>query len=179
MSTMRTTPLLSFTAEAPGKGSLEADCALLWEESVYGEQRDGVLFCECKTYGQFGEKDFERIRYLAETFPGAVLVFSTFRKSLNSIEIAKITRIAKAGRKYWRSDRPINPVLILTGTELLDWQGPPYCWAEPHQKKFDHVHGLLKICDATQQIYLNLRSWEADWQIEWEKKRKRRSKTDT
>jgi len=58
--TIRTTPIFSFTAEAPGKGKLEADCALLWEESVYGERRDGVLFCECKTYGKFRGERFRK-----------------------------------------------------------------------------------------------------------------------
>jgi hypothetical protein len=173
MSTLRTTPLLSFTAEGPHKASLEADFALLWQESVYGEKKDGVLFGECKTYGHFSEGDFRRMRYLAEHFPGAVLVFSTLRKALTPYETGQITRIAKAGRKHWRADRPLNPVLILTGTELVDWQGPPYCWGDM-EKKFDHARGLLRVCDATQQIYLELPSWEAEWHARWEKKRQRR-----
>ena len=28
---------------------------------------------------------------------------------------SRLSSIAKRGRKYWESDRPINPVLILTG----------------------------------------------------------------
>ena len=94
MSTLRTTPLLSFTAEAPHKSQVEADFALLWQESIYGEQKDGVILGECKTYSQFTEKDFERMRYLAELFPGAVLVFASLRKSLTVFEVGRITRIA-------------------------------------------------------------------------------------
>jgi hypothetical protein len=74
-----------------------------------------VIVGECKTYGEFKEKDFARMRYLAETFPGAILVFSTLRKSLNANEVTEITRIAKAGREHWKADRPINPVLIGLG----------------------------------------------------------------
>jgi hypothetical protein len=111
------------------------------------------------------------MRQLANTFPGAVLVFSTLRKSLTPQEIKSITRIAKRRRKYWKSDRPINPVLILTGTELLHFSGPPHCWEESLQKKFDHVYGLIALCDATQQIYLNLPSWQTEWHEKWEKKR--------
>lgn len=174
MSTLRTTPVLSFTAEAPHKPELEADFALLWKESIYGEQQDGIVFGECKTYGRFGKKDFQRMRYLAAHFPGAVLVFSTLRKSLTPYETRQITRITKAGRKYWRADRPLNPVLILTGAELLNWHGPPYCWGEELRRKFDRAHGLLRLCDATQQIYLNLPSWEREWLERWEKIRHRR-----
>ena len=82
LRTLRTTPLLSFKAEAPQKTALEADFALLWEESVYGEERHGVIFGESKTYGEFGAKDYARMGYLAKAFPGAVIVFSTLRKSL-------------------------------------------------------------------------------------------------
>jgi len=174
MTTLRTTPVLSFKAHAPQKGALEADFAMLWKESVYGEEKDGALFGECKTYREFEKKDFERMRYLARTFPGAVLVFSTLRKSLTARETSEIGRIAKAGRRHWKADRPINPVLILTGTELLDWQGPPYCWDEGLQKRFQHLAGLLAVCNATQQIYLGMPSWETAWHEAWENKRKRK-----
>jgi hypothetical protein len=174
MAALHTTPVLSFKATSAQRKDLEADFALLWQESLYGEERDGVVFGECKTYGEFHEKDFDRMQYLAKTFPGAVLVFSTLRKSLTAREIGKIARITKAGRKHWKADRPINPVLILTGTELLDWQGPPYCWSDDLRQKFDRVHGLLEICDATQQIYLNLPSWHMEWNERREKLRKRR-----
>jgi hypothetical protein len=173
MHTLRRTPVLSFRAEGPNKKVLEADFAMLWEESVYGGRKDGIIFGECKTYGRFGRKDFDRMRYLAKTFPGAVLVFSTLRKSLTAKEIAGITRIAKAGRKYWKAERPINPVLILTSTELLSWVSPPHCWEDSLKNKFDRIAGLLEVCDATQQIYLKLDSWHADWQKKWEKRRQR------
>jgi hypothetical protein len=175
MSAMHTTPLLSFKAKSPQKRDLEADFAVLWQESVFGEQMDGVMFGECKTYGEFEEKDFDRMRYLAKAFAGSVLVFSTLRKSLTAREIAKISRIAKAGRRYWKADRPINPVLVLTGTELLNWHGPPYCWNEEVRRRFDHARGLLGVCDATQQIYLSLPSWQAEWHQKWEARRRRRA----
>jgi len=174
MSTLRTTPLLSFTADDPKGRKLEADIAMLWQESVSGEYQEGVLFGECKTYGQFAAEDFVRMRQLATLFPGAILLFATLRKSLTASEIRQITRIAMIGRKYWRAERPVNPVMILTGTELLDWHGPPYCWSEDLKKRFNHIHGLLRTCNVTQQIYLNLPSWETEWHRRWEKRRERR-----
>ncbi len=170
MSNLHITPILSFTAQASGKKDLEADFSMLWQESVYGENREGILFGESKTYGKFKKKDFDRMRFLAKTFPGAILVFSTLRKSLTSEEVAAITSITKRGRKKWKTDRPVNPVLILTGTELLTYSRPPYCWDDALQEKFGHQGDLLSICDATQQIYLDLPSWHA----EWHKKREER-----
>ena len=174
LTTLRITPVLSFEAEAPNKKAIEADFGAFWQESIFGEKREGFLFGECKTYGRFGKKDYDRMSYLARTFPGAVLVFSTLRKSLGSKEVAGITRIAKAGRKYWKTERRVNPVLILTGNELLQEFGPPYCWEDSVKKKFEHLSGLLAVCDATQQIYLNLPSWQAEWHERWEKRRQRR-----
>jgi hypothetical protein len=80
MHTMRTTSVASFTAEGADNTKLEADFTALWQESLYGEKKDGVLFGECKTYGRFQRKDFDRMRFIAKTFPGAVLVFVTLRK---------------------------------------------------------------------------------------------------
>jgi hypothetical protein len=133
------------------------------------------LFGECKTYGQFEAKDFIRMRRIAKAFPGAVLVFSTLRKALRAKEVDGIARVAKAGRKYWKPDHPLNPVLVLTGTELLHWTGPPYCWEAPVRDKFQHTSGLLGLCDATQQIYLKLPPWQAEWHKKWEEKRLRRA----
>jgi hypothetical protein len=63
--------------------------------------------------------------------------------------------------------------MILTGTELFSWFGPPYCWDDSVKKKFEMIAGLLGICDATQQIYLGLPSWQKEWFERWEKKRQR------
>jgi hypothetical protein len=113
------------------------------------------------------------MRYLAKMFPGAVLVFSTLRESLSSTEIAEIGKIAKAGRKHWKAERPVNAVLILTGKELFADLAPPYGWDHVTKKRFEHLHGLFDLCDATQQLYLNLPSWRAEWHEQFEKRRAR------
>lgn len=113
------------------------------------------------------------MRYLAKMFAGAVLVFSTLRKTLSPTEIVEIGKITKAGRKYWKAERPLNAVLILTGTELFSNSAPPYCWDDATKKRVNHVHGLLDLCDATQQLYLNLPSWRTTWHEQLEKRRAR------
>ncbi|PJM67515.1 hypothetical protein [Achromobacter ruhlandii] len=175
-SSRRSTSVPSFEATAPGKVSLEADLAMFWRDGSYGDDTAGILFGECKSYGLFKTKDFQRMRYLAETFPGAILVFSTLRESLTQDEIAALTRLAKFGRKYWKAERPVNPVLILTGTELLTWKRPPLCWNEELRKRFRNVHSLMEHCNASQQIYLGLPPWQEDWQTAFERRRRAREK---
>jgi len=87
ISSRRVTPVLSFVADAADGRTIEADLAMLWEEEILGARSGGVLFGECKTYGLFTAKGFRRMRYLAATFPGAVLVFSTLRESLTAGEV--------------------------------------------------------------------------------------------
>lgn len=176
VSSRRSTSVLSFEATSPGAVGLEADLAMFWRERIYGDDTAGILFGECKSYGIFKTKDFQRMRYLAETFPGAILVFSTLRESLTKEEITALTRLAKFGRKYWKAEQPVNPVLILTGAELLTWERPPHCWNEAFQKRFQNVHSLMEHCNASQQIYLGLPSWEEDWRAAFERRRRAREK---
>jgi hypothetical protein len=173
LTTLQTTPVLSFKAAAENKTDVEADFAMFWQDAIFGERQEGFLFGECKTYDIFKQKDFKRMEFLASQFPGAVLVFSTLRTTFTKQEVAGITRIAKKGRKQWKPGRPINPVMILTGTELLHWQGPPYCWEDSIRNKFDHLHGMIGLCDATQQLYLGLPSWQTEWHEKSEKRRAR------
>jgi len=119
MDTIRTTPVLSFKAEAPGKRELETDFALLWEDSIHGEHRQRTLFGECKTYGSVGHKDFDRMRYLAKMFPTCR---ARLQHTPNHVHVAgnQATHTNReSGRRYWKAGRPINPVLLLTGTELF------------------------------------------------------------
>lgn len=175
MTSLQKTAALSFTARGDGKPTLEADFALFWQQSLYGETTNGLVFGECKTYGKFKAQDVDRLRSIADAFPGAVLTFATLRKSLTPKEVSSIARLAKRGRKYWKNNRPINPVLILTGNELLSFHGPPYCWeGAGHPKKFERVAGLMSVCNATQELYLDLPSWESEWHEAWEKRRQKR-----
>ena len=65
-----------------------------------------------------------------------------------------------------------DPVLILTGAQLLTWQQPPQCWNEQLQERFQNVHSLLAHGNASQQIYLGLPSWQQDWHAAFERRRR-------
>jgi hypothetical protein len=175
--TLHTTSAFSFEATDSKGSKLEADFAILWQESMFDTVTNGTVFGECKTFGEFKAKDLAKMKFIADKFPGSILAFCTLRKELTKNEIREIAKLTKERRKYWKDEKPINPVLILTGNELLGHSRPPYCWRDMGlTQSFDHVHGLLEICNATQQIYLGLSSWWNDWHEEFEQRRIRRTR---
>lgn len=172
---IKLSPVFSFNAVNNDGKNLEADFAGFWQQnSSRRGNSEGLLFAECKTFNEFKAKDFERMSSLGKQFPGAILVFCSLRKQLTTKELASLTKIAKKGRKYWKNSRPLNPVMILTGTELLNTRGIPYCWDQALQDKFRHTYDILSMSDATQQVYLKLPPWEEEWHAELKKKREKR-----
>ena len=172
-----TTPFLSFTAEK-GDEKIEADLALFLKETRLGRTTIETLFAECKTYDHFKRDDIDRMLALSKGFPGAILVFVTLRKDLTDAEKKLIRPFVNRGRKYWKAERPYNPVLILTGTELFAVFRPEQSWEraggqhEPWAAKFRRGHlSLLELCDATQQIYLGMKPWQQWLKELWDQKR--------
>jgi hypothetical protein len=163
-----TTALLSFTAEKAAK-TLEADLGMFLKETHYGRTTIETLFAECKSYDHFKGKDITRMLALSREFPGATLVFATLRRELTEAEKKLLRPLVNRGRKYWKADRPYNPVLIVTGTELFGVSRPEESWEraggvhEPWAAKFRRGHlSLLELCDATQQMYLGMKPWH-EW----------------
>jgi len=174
-----TTPILSFTA-AKATSSIEADLGLFFRESKYRSTRTNVVFAECKTFNEFKKPDADRMLLLASEFPGAVLVFATLRKSLTDREQRLLRRVANRGRRYWKADQPYNPVLVLTGNELLTDQKPRRVWEElggthaAHARRFGDARELVALADDTQQIYLGMKPWY-QWLDERMPSRRRRA----
>lgn len=170
-----TTTILSFKAKKDDF-ELEVDCGLFYRESSYFNRSTELIFCECKTYKHFDREDVDTMRNVAREFPGSILVFSTLNDKLTQEEQRLIRPFVKTCNKYHERDRPKNPVMILTATELFASHHPPYCWKDKGRlyKPFadnSHIHGLLDTCQATQKIYLDIDLWRKGWVKEWEKKR--------
>jgi len=168
--------MLSFEATKDGV-DIEADLGLLLRESRYGVSSTELVFAECKSFGDFERRDVQRARLLAQEFPGAVLVFASLKDGLSEKEKRLLRPLVNQGRRYWRDERPFNPVLILTGTELFARDDPPRCWGQK-SKYIEPVMPLLRLCDLTQQRYLDMKPWH-DWLEErWEKRRSKRRTKD-
>jgi len=170
------TAILSFTAEKAG-AQIEADLGLFLKEVHYGRTTIETVFAECKTYDHFRQVDVKRMLALAKDFPGAILVFATLRKELTENEKKLLRPFVNRGRKYWKAERPYNPVLILTGTEIFADFRPEYSWKDATpahtamaQKTQGHL-SLLELCDATQQLYLDMKPWHEWLRERWNLKR--------
>jgi hypothetical protein len=174
-----TTPMFSFIAKKHDK-QIEVDLGLFCHLMRYGNLETDLVFAECKTFSEFARTDVERIGRLSTVFPGAVMVFATLRKSLKPKEQRLLRPLVNRGRKYWKTGRPYNPVLILTGNELLADKGPRHQWEElggefkRHSRTWGDERELVSLADATQQIYLGMQPWHT-W-LEQRYKRRSRAK---
>ena len=80
-----------------------------------------TVFGEAKSFGRRGEDvfnqdDVDKMKLLAEAFPGSILVFAAMKEKLSPSEIDRIKELAEWGREYDKERRPRAPVIVLTGT---------------------------------------------------------------
>ena len=146
-----TTPLMSFTAKR-GKVEMEADLALFFQTSKFRDFKTEVIFAECKTFNSFHKKDIDRMVKLGDAFPRAVLVFATLKESLSEDEKTILRPLVRRSWKRWKKRGPSNPVMILTGTELL--------LASFGESRLDKAKDLFELCNLTQWMYLGM-----DWNL--------------
>lgn len=174
-----TTPVFSFRATKKDK-ELEADFMMFYRGAAYWERETETVYGECKSFHGFTDKDVRRMRRIAEDNPDAILVFATLAPQFSVRDKQLLAPFVRTCRKYGKLDRPKNPVLLLTGTELFSVFGPPQCWRDAggDMKVFAdsgrRADDLLALCDATQQLHLGLTSWWDDWKVEFEKRRQRK-----
>jgi hypothetical protein len=171
----------------PNGVKVEADL-ILW----YQRKRQGTdyptesVFGEAKSFGKdaFKEEDVERMKILAEKFPGSILVFATMKEAdqLSKDEIRRIRKLAEWGREYDKDRRKSRaPVIMLTGTELFAAHDLDHEWNEKggkHQQIIApglvHIDHLRTLADLTQHLYLDLPMFGTWWEQQWRKKRQRR-----
>ncbi len=175
-----------------GKPPVEADFILWYQrtEILELDHPTEIVFGEAKSFGHevFQEDDVIRMKYLAEEFPGAVLVFATMKESdeLSKDEVSRLRKLAEWGREYIRESRRTRaPVIILTGTELFTGYSLDSVWKEKGGKHeqlsslgLGHLQldQLKTLADLTQQLYLGMPSYSNWLQAKWESRRERRDK---
>ena len=158
------TPLMSFTAKKD-EMEIEADLALFFQESKSRHSKTDLIFAECKTFNSFRKKDTNRMTDLGKAFPEAVLVFAKLEESLSDKEKKILCPLVNRSRKNRKNGRPFNPILILTGIELISEKHFTESWRETEgiHAKLAHsstLSNLLELCDFTQQIYLDMDPWD-------------------
>ncbi len=156
----------SFILKTKDEEKLEVDFGVFLSEGRMDEKKAPlVVFGECKSFNEFILEDVNRMERLADKFPGAIIAFCTLRKTLTDREKKIIAKLARKGRKHFKAEQWVNPVLILTGIELFDDSEPPSCWKNkgaPYEEFANNWHileGIQNLCDATQQIHLGIESY--------------------
>lgn len=174
-----TTPILSFDMES-NAGSVEIDLALFLQESKHYSSDSALIFAECKTNNEFKREDINKMALIAKQFPGSIMAFTTLNEKLSPKEKKLLKPIALSGRKYFEQDKPTNPVLILTGNELFSRDSIFRKWEKMGGKHKElaarnRIQDIFNLCDATQQIYLDMEPTHQTWEKHWTNRRRRRA----
>lgn len=161
----------------------EIDFAAFWRPVSFEKRTAPVLMLgECKTFDKFTADEVKRMGDLAEIFPGAIIVFGTLRKFLDDKEKELISALVRKGRKHLRGERLRNPIMVLTGVELLNRMGPPSCWKDagmPYAKFADAYHyrrNIQELCNSLQEMHLGIESYRVWYERELQKKQIRQNK---
>ncbi len=130
-----------------------------------------TIFGEAKSFGTpaFKQDDVDKMKSLAETFPGSILVFATMKEGteFSKKEINRIKKLAEWGREYDKARQQTRaPVIMLTGTELFAGYSLRASWEERGGKHKDlikpasvRIDNLRVLADLTQQLYLGMPSY--------------------
>ena len=137
---------------------------------IFGTDRPTeTVFGEAKSFGRRGEDVFEqddvdRMKLLAEAFPGSILVFATMKEELSQGEIDRIKKLAEWGREYDKERRQTRaPVIVLTGTELFttgylttSWEKRGGKYEDLAQRISQGESNLRILANFTQHLYLDM-----------------------
>lgn len=163
------------TLELPPSKTVEADFMLWLQRTVFlGPPHPplDILFGEAKSFGKdaFKQEDVDKMRLLAEVFPGSILVFAAMKEveSFSKEEISCIKELAEWGREFDKEKGKTRaPVIVLTGTELLTLSSLEDLWKEKggkHEALIESARGRINnpkvLANITQQLYLGMPSYD-------------------
>ncbi|MBB5535054.1 hypothetical protein [Rhizobium giardinii] len=170
------------------KSKAEAD-VILWyrrNQTFGNDYPTEAIFGEVKSFGReaFTQDDVDRMKVLAERFPGSIIVFSTMKEAseLSPQEIARLRKLASWGREYLprQQRRSRAPVIVLTGTELFtahylksEWEAKGGKHAEIVAHGWVRMDNLRYLADYTQQLYLGMESYSSYLAEKWRRRRAR------
>jgi hypothetical protein len=112
-------------------------------------------------FGAINDEAIDSLKKVAERFPGAVMVVSTLREigRYSLAEVARLRHLALWGRRKTHQGRPINPLIVLTGTELFAKHTISDAWKQIDGKEVHRsldLSDLYTLAEMTQHRYLGL-----------------------
>jgi hypothetical protein len=141
------------------------------------------IFGEAKSLGKgelLKQKDLAKLKAIASRLPNSVVVISVLRDHFTPKEKKLLAPFVNWGRRVNVHGEPTNPVLLLTSNELMMEHFVSATWKElggVHGKfsEYEHTRNLLDFADATQQIYLGMKSFHQARDEYWRKRLARRA----
>jgi hypothetical protein len=142
------------------------------------QRQPQLIIGEAKSVGK-GElikpKDLIKLKAIAARLPDAVIVISVLRYHFTAAEKKILTKFVNWGRRVNVHGEPTNPVLLLTAHELTMSHVISETWKSlggQHAKfkDYNHTRNLMSFADATQQIYLGMKSFHQARDEYWEKR---------
>lgn len=136
-----------------------------------------LVIGEAKSFGQgelIDSRELAKLKQVASKLPGAVVVIAVLRDHFTKAEKQVLAKFVKWGRRVNIYGEPTNPVLLLTSHELTMQLYISTRWKElggKHAKFADpnYVRTLSDFADSTQQIYLDIPSFQQERRIFWQK----------
>ena len=119
------------------------------------------------------------MKAVAQKLPDAVIVVAVLRDHFTEKEKRLLRKFVTWGRRLNAYGEPTNPVLLLTSHELCMDHDVSHTWKKlggEHAKFTEYIYtrDLHSFADATQQIYLGLKSF-SQWHRElWQARHARR-----
>jgi hypothetical protein len=152
--------------------------------ALRGRERDGLcappelIIGEAKSMGKgqlIKPHDLRQLKMVAAKLPGSYIVIAVLRDHFIPEEKRILEKFVKWGRRLNSDREPTNPVVLLTSKDLMFDHLLSATWKELGGKhtKFGTYHdtrNLLSIADATQQIYLDLPSFDEVMRSKWVKR---------
>ena len=148
--------------------SCEADF-VVWHSrrSVNGNSRPILVVGEAKSLGKgdlIQDTDVKKMKEIGAKLPGSIIAMSVLKEEFSKSEKIRLRRLVRWGRRLNAEGECTNPVLLLTGTELMSqrplrnaWRGKGGAYAEFANR---YIEDLPSVADATVKIYLGLPSFE-------------------
>ncbi|APG08148.1 hypothetical protein BKD09_07390 [Bradyrhizobium japonicum] len=142
-----------------------------------------LIIGEAKSLGNgelVKQKDLAKLKAIASRLPNSVVVISVLRDRFTPTEKKLLTAFANWGRRVNVHGEPTNPVLLLTSNELMVRHFLSRTWEKlggvhAKFKDYKHTRNLLSFADATQQIYLGMKSFSQARNEYWQKRVARRA----
>jgi hypothetical protein len=168
-----------------GPKKVEIDFAA-WQQSdhLFRESEDPALIIgEAKSFGKeaIAQETLDDLKLVADRFPGAFIAVAVLKEHFSAKEKARLISLAKWGRRRRHKGLPVNPVIVLTGTELFsDWHVDAAWKAKGGRAKalvepaYVDTSNILTFSELTQQLYLDLPPFSSDHMPQ---RRRRRAQT--